>query len=113
HTLVVRVIDTSGIGGFTGTPAMMYLKKLVLGEPRGNPDADEQREEEEETVHLAGEWKFNIGPALKNLGTFPEGGPNNPNTPTVLYNGLIAPVQPYAIRGAVWYQGESNRGRAD
>lgn len=26
----------------------------------------------------------------------------------VLYNGMIAPVQPYAIRGAIWYQGESN-----
>ena len=27
-----------------------------------------------------------------------------------LYNGRIAPVVPYAIRGAVWYQGESNCG---
>jgi sialate O-acetylesterase len=27
--------------------------------------------------------------------------------PTVLYNGMIAPVIPYAIRGAIWYQGES------
>jgi sialate O-acetylesterase len=26
---------------------------------------------------------------------------------TVLYNGMIAPVIPYAIRGAIWYQGES------
>jgi len=29
-----------------------------------------------------------------------------------LYNGMIAPLQPYAIRGAIWYQGESNAGRA-
>jgi sialate O-acetylesterase len=27
--------------------------------------------------------------------------------PTVLYNGMIAPIVPYAIRGAIWYQGES------
>jgi len=30
------------------------------------------------------------------------------NTPTVLYNGEVAPVIPYAIRGVIWYQGESN-----
>lgn len=29
-------------------------------------------------------------------------------TPSVLYNGMIAPLIPYAIRGAIWYQGESN-----
>ena len=29
-----------------------------------------------------------------------------------LYNGMIAPLIPYAIRGAIWYQGESNVGRA-
>ncbi|MEI9999481.1 MAG: sialate O-acetylesterase [Verrucomicrobiota bacterium] len=37
----------------------------------------------------------------------PEGGPN---TPTVLYNGMIAPLVPFAIKGAIWYQGESNAG---
>ncbi|MEW6156186.1 MAG: sialate O-acetylesterase [Verrucomicrobiota bacterium] len=32
--------------------------------------------------------------------------------PTELYNGMIAPLIPYAIQGAIWYQGESNAGRA-
>lgn len=32
--------------------------------------------------------------------------------PTGLYNAMIAPLLPYAIRGAIWYQGESNAGRA-
>src|ERR1051325_2388188 len=31
--------------------------------------------------------------------------------PTELYNGMIAPLIPYAIKGAIWYQGESNAGR--
>ena len=31
-------------------------------------------------------------------------------TPTGLYNGMIAPLAPYALRGAIWYQGESNHG---
>jgi sialate O-acetylesterase len=32
--------------------------------------------------------------------------------PTVLFNGLVNPVVPFGIRGALWYQGESNRGGA-
>jgi sialate O-acetylesterase len=31
--------------------------------------------------------------------------------PAALFNGMLAPVIPYAIRGAIWYQGESNAGR--
>ena len=42
--------------------------------------------------------------------------PQNPgmnnNRPTGLYNGSVAPLEPYAIRGVIWYQGESNNGRA-
>lgn len=37
----------------------------------------------------------------------------NPNTPTVLFNGMIAPLAPMAVKGAIWYQGESNIGRAE
>lgn len=33
-------------------------------------------------------------------------------TPSGLYNAMIAPLVPYAIKGAIWYQGESNAGRA-
>lgn len=29
--------------------------------------------------------------------------------PTVLYNGMLHPIVGYAIRGAIWYQGEANR----
>ena len=36
----------------------------------------------------------------------------NPNVPTVLYNAMIAPLVPFAIKGVIWYQGESNVGRA-
>lgn len=41
-----------------------------------------------------------------------EAGKGNPNQPAVLYNGMLAPVIPLSIRGAIWYQGESNVGRA-
>ncbi|MBL8879899.1 MAG: hypothetical protein JNG88_12335 [Phycisphaerales bacterium] len=36
----------------------------------------------------------------------------NPNGPTVLFNGMISPIVPFTMRGAIWYQGESNIGRA-
>jgi len=39
-------------------------------------------------------------------------GPGHPHSPAGLYNGMIAPVIPFAIRGAIWYQGESNASRA-
>lgn len=35
-------------------------------------------------------------------------GPGHPWTPSGLFNAMIAPLTPYAIRGAIWYQGESN-----
>jgi sialate O-acetylesterase len=45
-----------------------------------------------------------LPPSEPNL---PEG---PPQTPTVLYNGMIAPLIPYAIKGVIWYQGEANAG---
>jgi sialate O-acetylesterase len=33
----------------------------------------------------------------------------SPQTPTVLFNGMINPIAGFGIRGAIWYQGESNR----
>ncbi|HXK05608.1 MAG TPA: sialate O-acetylesterase [Verrucomicrobiae bacterium] len=38
----------------------------------------------------------------------PPPGPGHQNTPAGLYNGMIAPLTPYGIRGVIWYQGESN-----
>ncbi len=41
----------------------------------------------------------------------PMGSPSpsrRPGTPTVIFNGMIAPLAPYAIRGVIWYQGENN-----
>jgi len=39
-------------------------------------------------------------------------GPNHPHRTATLYNAMIHPLVPYGIRGAIWYQGESNAGRA-
>ncbi|MFO1446919.1 MAG: sialate O-acetylesterase [Opitutaceae bacterium] len=39
-------------------------------------------------------------------------GPGDPDTPSGLFNGMINPVLPFALRGTIWYQGENNVGRA-
>ncbi len=39
----------------------------------------------------------------------PEGGQNDPTT---LFNGMVAPIIPYGIKGTIWYQGESNAGQS-
>lgn len=57
-------------------------------------------------VPISGNWKYNatIEPKIyANQEYF--------NTPTVLYNGMIAPIIPYRIKGVIWYQGESNANR--
>jgi sialate O-acetylesterase len=62
-------------------------------------------------------WALEVNPSLTYLadrapaitGTL---NPRNPNQPTVLYNGMIHPLRPYSIKGAIWYQGEANAGRA-
>ncbi|GHT59832.1 9-O-acetylesterase [Bacteroidia bacterium] len=51
--------------------------------------------------------------ALENMKNQPaEVKTDNPNRVTVLYNGMIHPLVPFAFQGAIWYQGESNASRA-
>lgn len=48
---------------------------------------------------------YTAAPARSNL---PDPAKGNVNFPTVLYNGMISPVIPFGIKGAIWYQGEGN-----
>ena len=48
--------------------------------------------------------------ALKASDALPEKGQQN--FPAALYNGMIAPVVPYGMKGVIWYQGESNAGKS-
>ena len=43
----------------------------------------------------------------------PDRMPHQSNSPTTLNNGMIAPLLPYTLKGFIWYQGESNQGRAE
>ena len=65
-----------------------------------------------ETVPLQGTWRFSIEKGIQPDANLRQPdmpmGPGNPWVPTSLYNGMIAQLPPFAIRGALWYQGESN-----
>jgi sialate O-acetylesterase len=43
---------------------------------------------------------------------YPPSGPGSAAAPSSLFNGMINPLIPYALRGVIWYQGEANTGRA-
>jgi sialate O-acetylesterase len=95
NVIAVRVFDSGGQGGIYG--AANQLKFYPAG---GSA---------EKGISLAGDWLYKVG---VDPGTKPELKGQNPNKPTVLYNGMITPLIPYGIRGVVWYQGESNAERA-
>jgi sialate O-acetylesterase len=97
HVLALRVVDTAGQGGLTGKP-----EEVRLAVAKGDA-----------SLPLAGEWKLRVGLDARRFPPLPADPQEiNPNTPTVLWNGLVNPVVPFGVRGALWYQGESNRGRA-
>jgi sialate O-acetylesterase len=101
NTVAVRVYDRMGGGGFGGGEMSLA--------PAGAAKA--------EVLPLDGEWLYKeeaTQPSRRiDWGSQPQApGPANPYSPTVLYNAMLAPLFPYAIRGAIWYQGEANAGRA-
>ena len=101
NVIAVRVFDHAGEGGFT-------RGDMSVG-PNGGSDA--------QPISLTGPWDYKVEIALDpkrpDWGTRPDPvGVSNQNSPSVLYNAMIAPLVPFGIRGAIWYQGESNAGRA-
>jgi sialate O-acetylesterase len=92
NVIAIRVSNIGG-GGFFGTAEEMKVY----------PSGDESS-----AISLAGPWRLQETASRASTG-----GPliGNPNICSVLYNGMIAPLIPFAIKGAIWYQGESNADR--
>ena len=66
----------------------------------------------DEEIDLAGTWKVFPSASMYQITRMPATTVNNPNVPTVLYNAMLKAIIPFAIKGAIWYQGESNAERA-
>lgn len=109
-TIAVRVLDNQGGGGIWGTPDKMKL----------------HIKDSDLSISLAGKWKFLpvaefVGGKFFVFGAKDEEFFKRPKvgieisayTLSSLYNGMIAPLIPYSIKGAIWYQGESNTGNPE
>ena len=105
NSIAIRAIDTGGPGSITGT--------LELTNKNNS------------TISLNGTWSYQPMAEMYNgrlytydlnkvdLSQRPKIMVMGPNLPSVLYNAMINPLVPYSIKGAIWYQGESNVGRAE
>lgn len=63
-------------------------------------------------IDLTGTWKYNVGTDMSEAAAFADRLKNRKNVGSGLYNGMIYPIRNYKVRAAIWYQGESNAGRA-
>nr|WKN35743.1 sialate O-acetylesterase [Tunicatimonas sp. TK19036] len=96
NEIVVRVINQGGKGGFV-------------------PDKPYELSVDNQTIDLMGYWQYKVGAvysASKNNESLPRG-ISLQNQPAALFNGMVAPLIPYALKGVIWYQGESNAGRPE
>lgn len=89
NTIVVKVGDTGGGGGIYGDAADMTL---TIGNNKQS---------------LAGDWTFRVAAVQQSATSV---GPND--YPSLLFNAMLYPLIQYSIKGAIWYQGENNAGRA-
>ena len=108
NLVAVRVVDNQGGGGIYGRAEQLKVY------PAGQPEA---------ALSLAGDWRYlpvaeylngqfyQFDVAQADFFSRPKMHIEiSAGTPTCLYNAMIAPLVPYALRGAIWYQGESNTG---
>lgn len=87
NVLLVKVMDGGGGGGFYGTG------ERILQFGNG------------EKITLPLRWQAQVAKGVA------DSRPNPNDLPASLFNGMIAPITNYTIRGAIWYQGESNADR--
>jgi sialate O-acetylesterase len=97
NTLAVRVLDLGAAGGWRGMPGQLTLRPV---------------EGREAPLPLAGTWQYRRGPALATLAPPPKD-VRDLERVAVRHHAMIAPLQPYALKGVAWYQGEANVDRPE
>lgn len=94
NVIAVRVLKTKPDGGFLSRPEEL---NLTLADGTKIP--------------LAGEWKAKLSVDARPPQPLPIAYENWPVMPSVLYRGMLEPIAPLSITGAIWYQGEQNSPR--
>lgn len=92
NTVAIRVLKTKPDGGFANPAEDL---KIALG----NGSA----------VALEGAWKGIVSVDARAPHPLPLAYENYPTMPSVLFNGMLHPLAPLALTGALWYQGEANQ----
>lgn len=91
NTIVVRLRANNGNGEFVA-------------------DKEYKLQVDDFTVYLTGEWKYKIGIDLNKISQFRSKISNSRSAGSGLFNGMIYPLRDYALKGVIWYQGETNAG---
>lgn len=95
--IAMRIVDQAGQGGpWGGSREQMFIVPVS------------EKSDVSARVPLYGVWRYDIALELPKKPR----SKHSPNTATVLFNGMINGLIPYGIKGALWYQGESNAGNA-
>jgi sialate O-acetylesterase len=101
--------------GFAATPALLKEYELVQ---LADPATPLHQQRLQQTLEETDQWLASARRALAGravvpaMPVFPKEllAPHDVQNATALYNGIIHPLCPFAVRGAIWYQGESNLG---
>ncbi len=96
NQVTLRVLKIKESGGFL-TPAEDMKIKLGDGQ----------------TIPLEGEWHAALGADARPPHPLPLSYDNYPTIPATLHLGMLSPLSPLSIRGAIWYQGEANTSHAE
>lgn len=94
NLVAINVLNTWSAGGLTG-PSTSRALCFADGS----------------SLSLDGSWEYRVVPA--DAGTPPLAPWMSASGKTTLFNGMVAPLAGYGLRGAVWYQGESNTGEPE
>jgi sialate O-acetylesterase len=94
NVVAIRVLKTKPMGGFLAKPEEL---RIALGDKT--------------SISLAGKWKGQLSVDARPPHPLPMGYENWPVMPSVLYEGMLVPIAPLSITGALWYQGEQNSER--
>ena len=94
NVVAIRVLKTKPQGGFLAKPEEL---RVMLADKTSIP--------------LAGKWKGQLSVDARPPHPLPIAYENWPVMPSVLYEGMLAPIAPLSITGALWYQGEQNSER--
>ena len=98
NVITIRFINKYGIAHFI--PEKPYM--IAFGDDRYS-----QNPMPKDVIPLSENWLHHAGVSMPSC---PSGDVSLQNLPSTLYNAVVYPLAPYAIRGVVWYQGESNTG---